>query len=87
MGVAAYRESFEVHVSNWTPMCRVLPFGQAPECLFHNQGHRTDSEPYVGIGARLKIGSNWAARIEYEAMDNEAGNNRTMFSLNIALER
>jgi opacity protein-like surface antigen len=87
VGVAEYRESFDVHVSNWTIMCRLQPFGQAPECLFDNEGHHTDSQPYVGIGARFKIASNLAARIEYEAIDGDVGDNATMFSLNIAWER
>ena len=87
VGVAEYKESFDVHVSNWTPMCRLLPFGQAPECLFDNQGHQADSQPYVGIGAQFKIASNLAARIEYEAIDDDIGDNTTMFSLNIAWER
>jgi hypothetical protein len=68
-------------------MCRLQPFGQAPECLFDNYGHQNDSRPYVGIGARIKIISNLAARIEYEAIDGDAGDNTTMFSLNIAWER
>ena len=86
VGVAAYKESFEVHVSDWTPMCRLQPFGQKPECLFDNQGHQTESQPYVGIGIRFKIASNWAARIEYEAIDRDVGDNTTMFSAGIAWE-
>lgn len=86
VGVAVYIESFDVHVSNWTPMCRLQPFGQKPECLFDDQGHETDSRPYVGIGARIKIASNWAARIEYEAIDHDVGDNTTMFSVGIAWE-
>jgi opacity protein-like surface antigen len=86
VGVAVYIESFDVHVSNWTPMCRLQPFGQKPECLLDNEEHETDSQPYLGIGARIKIAGDWAARIEYEAIDQDVGDNTTMFSLGIAWE-
>ena len=86
VGVAVYIESFDVHVSNWEVMCRLQPFGQAPECRFDDEGHETDSQPYLGIGARIKIAGNWAARIEYEAIDHDVGDNTTMFSMGIAWE-
>ena len=86
VGVAQYKESFEVHVSNWTPMCRLQPFGQKPECLFDNQGHQTESQPYLGIGARVKVAREAAVRVEYEAIDHDVGDPTTMLSLGIAWE-
>ena len=86
VGVAEYKESFDVYVSNWTPMCRLQPFGQKPECLFANQGHQTESQPYLGIGARVKVARTWAVRLEYEAIDRDVGDPTTMFSLGIAWE-
>lgn len=85
VGIAEYKETFDVHVSNWTPMCRLLPFGQAPECLFDNQGDQTDSRTYLGLGARIRIASNWAVRIEYDVLGDLG--DHTMLSLNIAWER
>jgi opacity protein-like surface antigen len=87
VGVAAYKESFDVHVSNWTPMCRLQPFGQAPECLFDTEGHETNSQPYVGLGARFKVAPAWAVRIEYEAIDDDFADATTMLFLGIAWER
>ena len=86
VGVAEYKESFDVHVSDWTPMCRLRPFGQAPECLFDNQGHQTESQPYLGIGARVTVARTWAVRVEYEAIDHDVGDPTTMLSLGIAWE-
>jgi opacity protein-like surface antigen len=87
VGVAKLEESFDVHVSNWELPCRLRPFGQAPECLFDNQGDRSDSHAYVGIGARFKVARHLAARVEYEAIDGDVGGKPTMFSLSFAWER
>jgi opacity protein-like surface antigen len=89
LGVARLEESFEVSVHDFSLECRLPPpaLGIQPACLFDSQGGQTDSRPYVGIGARIKVASEWAVRLEYEAIDGDVGDDTTMFSLGIAWER
>jgi outer membrane protein with beta-barrel domain len=88
LGVAWLEESFVVSVHEFSPECRLPPpaLGIQPLCLFDSQGSQTDSRPYVGIGARFKIASEWAVRVEYDAIDGDAADDTTMFSLGIGWE-
>ena len=62
---------------------RLRPTGP---CTFTNDVDESDSAPYVGIGARFSVGSAAAVRVEYEAIEGDAGDKMTMFSAGIAWE-
>ena len=92
VGVADVDESISasaiVRVTGVPEECAPGGFRERPTgpCLFTSDLDESDSAPYVGIGARFRIGSAAAIRVEYEAIDRDGGDRATMFSLGIAWE-
>jgi len=65
------------------------PGGQPaiPNCAFDSSVENSDTMvPYVGFGARIRVGRAAAVRVEFEAMDGDLMDNTTMISLGIAWE-
>jgi hypothetical protein len=89
VGVADINESL---TTSTTTIASGYPIG--PECAPYSRCTSTvnsdvelgESAPYVGIGARVKIATHWALRVEYEAIDRDVGDAATMLSLGIAWE-
>jgi len=81
IGVARLEESFQVHAFESFAPCLPLP------CTFDRNETQTDSRPYVGIGAWVEIGRAAAARLEYEVIDGDVGDDWRMVSIGVAWER
>jgi hypothetical protein len=81
IGVARLEESFRVHAFESFVPCLPVP------CRFDIDEKQTDSRPYAGFGARVEIGRAAAARLEYEAIDGDVGDDWTMISIGVAWER
>jgi opacity protein-like surface antigen len=81
VGVAKLTESVTGEGYNYG-----LP-GCVPSCALTVDEERKDSRRYVGIGARFKVASHWAVRVEYEEIDGDTTDKTTMLSLGIAWER
>jgi opacity protein-like surface antigen len=89
IGVADLNESL---TTSTTTIASGYPIG--PECVPYSRCTSTvnsdvelsESAPYVGIGARVKIASNWALRVEYEGIARDVGDAARMLSLGIAWE-
>jgi hypothetical protein len=80
VGVAQLDESFQAHALLVDPSC--TPFA----CQFSTDIDRTDSRPYLGIGARIRVGREIGFRIEYEEIDRD-GDSVTLLSVGLAWER
>jgi hypothetical protein len=82
-GVAHFDESTSARASECA--VRTRGPGQGP-CYFTSQVDEAGSAPYVGIGARFKVGRSWGVRLEYESIDSDVWDETTMLSAGIALE-
>jgi len=65
-----------------------------PECIPYSRCssivssdvEQSESAPYLGLGARVKIANHWALRVEYEAIDRDVEDTTTMLSVGVAWE-
>ena len=92
VGVADLEESIFASAIDRRPVIGCPPpgvdlgrLGFGP-CGFTSDVHESESAPYVGVGARVKVAREAAVRVEYEAIDRDVGDNITMLSLGIAWE-
>jgi hypothetical protein len=58
-----------------------------PNCAFDLSVETSDSVPYVGLGARFTVGPATGVRVEFEAIDRDAGDATTLLSVGVAWER
>jgi len=86
IGVAKLEQSLKAHTFN-------IAFGggcaisECPRTDLESVVQQSDTRPYFGIGARLKIAPAVGVRIEYEAIDRDPGDYVSMLSIGIAWER
>jgi hypothetical protein len=59
-----------------------------PSCqnVSYTDARQSDTVPYLGIGARLRVARAAAVRLEYEGIERDAGDRTTMLSLGVAWE-
>ena len=85
VGVAELDESLEAqHFAIVVGGCVI---SACPRIDVESEVRQSDSRPYVGIGARFKVARAVGVRVEYEAIDRDPGDDTTMLSLGVALER
>ena len=53
---------------------------------FRSEVRQSDVGPYVGFGARIKVGAATGVRVEFEAVDRDDGDPMTFLSVGIAWE-
>ena len=86
IGVAKLEQSLKAHTFN-------IAFGsgcaisECPRTDLESAVQQSDTRPYFGIGAQIKIAPAAGVRIEYEAIDRDLGDDVTMLSIGIAWER
>jgi opacity protein-like surface antigen len=81
VGVANVGESLRAHALRTGAPCVPLA------CNFSADRHETESQPYVGMGVRLDISRSVAFRLEYEAIDRDAGDDGTLVSAGVVWQR
>jgi hypothetical protein len=82
VGVADFNES----LATSTTTIECIPIVPCMSTV-NSDVDRSESAPYVGIGARIRLARAVAVRVEYEAIDRDVGDPTTMLSLGIAWER
>jgi hypothetical protein len=81
IGIAALDEAFQVSgYDSIAPGCQ-------PACGFDISFEKSDSVPYVGIGARFKLGAATGVRVEFDAIDRDGGDPMRSVSVGVAWER
>jgi hypothetical protein len=81
IGIAALDEALRVSgYDSIAPGCQ-------PACAFGISVEKSESVPYVGFGARFKLGAATGIRLEFDAVDRDGGDPLRFLSLGLAWER